>query len=335
MNDTTSTSPLRVALVGAGGLGRAWNGVINKQDGIELAAVVDPLVGTDKQSDWIDAETGNVPRARDISDTAGIELDAAVVTAFSTAHFDAVSRALERGLHVLVEKPFATTIEDAEKLVQLAHDKRLTLMVSQNYRYFPGSAALRELVRSGAYGKVNAVFGEFWCDWPGKPYQHGMDHVMGLEMAIHHFDMVRAIFDVEPTGGHVREWQPAPCQYKSGGGIDALFDMTGETQNFPFTYSGSLVGNAPRTPWPGNWRIEFDEQTLVVDTIDDRYGIYRAHEEGFEWIGELNGPDMAFEVPLMHFRDSIANGTEPWSSGRDNLGSLKMALGAETFGKLQ
>lgn len=333
MTNPNSKEPLRVALVGAGGLGRAWNGAINKHPEVELAAVVDPLIGTDKQAEWIDTETGDVPRSTDISATGGLALDAAVITAFSTAHFDAVSKALERGLHVLVEKPFATSMQDAEKLVDLAAQKDLTLMVSQNYRYFPGSKTLRGIVQSGKYGKVTAVFGEFWCDWPGKPYQHGMDHVMGLEMAIHHFDMVRAIFDAEPASGHVREWQPAKCQYKSGGGIDALFDMKGNDQDFPFTYSGSLVGKAPRTPWPGNWRIEFDTETLVVDTVDDRYGIYRAHEGGFEWIGELNGPDMAFEMPLGHFRDCIANGAEPWSSGRDNLGTLGMALGAEIFGQ--
>lgn len=332
MSTPNPHAPLRVALVGAGGLGRAWNGVIANHADIKLAAVVDPLVGTDKQAEWVDAETGDAPRATDISQTGDIELDAAVITAFSTAHFDAVSKALERGLHVLVEKPFTTSMQDAEKLVALADEKNLVLMVSQNYRYFPGSKLLREKVRSGEYGKVKAVFGEFWCDWPGKPYQHGMDHVMGLEMGIHHFDMVRAIFDVEPVGGHVREWQPANCQYKSGGGIDAVFDMQGEGQSFPFTYSGSLVGKAPRTEWPGNWRIEFDTQTLIIDAIDGRYGIYRAHADGYEWISEINGPDMAFEVPLTHFRDCILKGKEPWSSGRDNLGTLGMALGAELFG---
>ena len=331
MPQASSSAPLRVALVGAGGLGRVWSKMILAEPRAKLAAFVDPLIGTNKQSDWL-AETPDVPRFTGIAAMTE-EVDALVVTAFSTAHAIAIRGGLERGLHVIVEKPFVTTMPEAEALVALAARKGVTLMVSQNYRFFPGSTLIRELVTSKKYGAVVAVFGEFWCDWAGKPYQHGMHHAMGLEMAVHHFDMARAIFEAEPVGGYVREWQQAGSQYAGGGAIEAVFDMASPHGDFPFTYSGSLVGKAPRTPWPGVWRIEFDKETVVVDTVDGRYGVYRAHADGFEWLGDMEGSDMGFNVSLAHFIDCIVAGKEPWSSGRDNLGTLKMALGAEFFGK--
>jgi len=321
---------MRVALAGAGGLGGVWAAVIQSESRVALAAIVDPFVGTDLQSAWL-AQIPNVSRSISVQ-TMSEEVDALIVTAHSPAHAEVVRDGLERGLHVLVEKPFTTKLEDAEKLVALAQAKRLTLMVSQNYRFFPGSRLLRELVKEKRFGAVNAVFAEFWCDWPGKPYQHKMSHVMGLEMAVHHFDLARAMFDAEATGGCVREWRPAGSRFAGGDGIEALFDMSGPGGAFPFTYSGSLVGKAPRTPWPGHWRIEFDRETVAVDTIEGRYGVYRAHTGGYEWLGRFDGDDMLFNLPLAHFIDCVLSGQEPWSSGRDNLGTLKMALGVETFG---
>jgi predicted dehydrogenase len=330
MSQTAQAAPLRMALAGAGGLGRTWSKAILAERAARLCAFIDPLVGTQDQSAWLD-ETPDIPRFASLAALTE-EVDAVLVTAFSTAHAAAVRDGLERGLHVIVEKPFTTTLKDAEDLVALAEKRRLTLMVSQNYRFFPGSVLIRELVRSGTYGGVRAVFGEFWCDWPGKPYQHRMEHVMGLEMAVHHFDLVRAMFEAEPVGGCVREWQQARSQYAAGGAMEALFDMKGANGQFPFTYSGSLVSRAPRTPWPGFWRIEFDAETIVVDQVDGRYGVYRAHSEGFEWLGRFDGEDMLLNLPLAHFIESIHAGREPWCSGRDNLGTLRMALGAELYG---
>jgi predicted dehydrogenase len=114
-------------------------------------------------------------------------------------------------------------------------------MVSQNYRFFPGPGALRSIIRNGELGPVRAVSGQFRCDWPGKPYQHRMMHPMGLEMAVHHFDMARAIFDANPLSGQVQEWNPARSPYRMGGALQALFTMTSRESTFPFLYSGSLA----------------------------------------------------------------------------------------------
>jgi predicted dehydrogenase len=330
LTEASQTAALRVALVGAGGMGQPWSKVVLGQPKAKLVAYVDPLIGTERQSKWL-ADTPEVPRFTSLAALTE-KADAVLITAHSTVHADVIRDALERGYHVIVEKPFVTSMADAEAVVELAARKGLRLMVSQNYRYFPGVALIRDLVASGKYGAIAAAYCGFWCDWAGKPYQHGMQHVMGLEMAVHHFDMVRAMFDADPVGGLVREWQQAGSQYAQGGAIEAVFEMASPKGQFPFTYSGSLVGKAPRTPWPGVWRLEFDKETLVVDTVAERYGIYRAHADGYEWLGPMDDAEGWFAAPFEHFIDAVQAGREPWSSGRDNLGSLKMALGGEFFG---
>ena len=228
---TDSSQPLRIALVGAGALGRVWSTVIAAHGTAVLAAVIDPLVGSATPPQPA-PEWEGVPMAASLEGLGRVPLDAAVITAFSPAHEPAVRSVLEHGLHALVEKPFTTTIEDARRLVDLAAARRLTLMVSQNYRFLPGVATIRDLVSTGPYGRVRAVAGQFWCDWAGKPYQHAMQHVMALEMAIHHFDLVRALFDAEPATGTVREWNPSPPRFAGGGGLEALFGMKAPTGAF-------------------------------------------------------------------------------------------------------
>lgn len=315
---------LRIALLGAGALGRGWSKVISAHPGARLAAFVDPLVGTPSASPWLDEY--DAPKAQTLAALGDVALDAAVVTAQSPAHATAIRASLEHGLHVVVEKPFTTTLADAEALVALAAERDLTLMVSQNYRFFPGVATLRQLIADGTYGGIRAVVGQFSYDWAGKPYQHQMEHVTPLEMSVHHLDLVRAIFDAEPERGLSLEWNPASSQYVGGGGQEALYRMTSPGGAFPFLYSGNLVGKSPNSQWGGSWRFEFDKATLIVDVIDGDYGLYRANGEQHERLGDF-ASEIGFAPSFDHFVNSIREGREPWSSGRDNLGTLKMALG--------
>jgi len=332
VTDTKTNTRPRIALVGAGGLGNVWAQTIAADAKVDFAAIVDPLIGSGKESAWL-ANHAAVPKFTTLAEAAKVGLDAVVVTAHSTVHAEILRNAVELGLNALVEKPFTISYADSEDIVARAATRGVTVMVSQNYRFFPGALLIRDMVRDRRYGGVVSVVGEFWCDWAGKPYQHAMTHVMGLEMAVHHFDLCRAMFDADAVGGYVREWQPANSQYAGGGAIEALFDMQGKATDFPFTYTGSLVGRAPRTPWGGKWRIEFDTETLVIDEIDGRYGVYRAHAGGTEWLASFDGETMGFNRPFEHFVECLVAGTEPWSSGRDNLGTMKMALGAQFFGK--
>ena len=316
---------MKLAVVGAGGMGHAWTRTVQAQKGAAVTAIVDPLVASGNTAPWVD-ELEDVVMASSLADLNEAEVDAVIVTAFSPAHAQVIKESLELGLHVIVEKPFTTSLEDAEALVELAAKRNKYLMVSQNYRFFPGTQEVCRLVASGEYGPVRSVIGRFWCDWPGKPYQHEMVHPMALEMAIHHLDMVRAMFGAEATAGRVREWNPAWSPYRMGAALEALFEMTGDDTSFPFAYSGSLVGKAPRTPWGGLWRFEFEKASLIADEIEGTYGLFEASESGYELLSPFAGETMMIGASLQHFMECVEQGKEPWSSGRDNIGTMKMAL---------
>jgi predicted dehydrogenase len=149
---------------------------------------------------------------------------------------------------------------------------------------------------------------------------------MSLEMAIHHFDLVRFMFNADPLSGLVHEWNPRRSPYQMGGAVEALFTMGSNQISFPFSYTGSLVTTAPAIPWGGYWRFEFDEGTLFADESDGGYALYRTTSNGRSRISEFGDPNMAFDKSFRHFIDCVQRGTEPISSGRDNISSLRMAL---------
>jgi predicted dehydrogenase len=321
---TNSSHVMKVAIAGLGSLGKRWTELLHQSPDVQLASFVDPLIGDGDVFQWLE-NYPDIPQAKTL-DALDNKVEALIVTASSPSHAEIVQRALELGLHVLVEKPFATRLSDAEALVELARKNERILMVSQNYRFFPGVQALRSMYKNGSLGAVRAVIGQFWCDWPGKPYQHQMSHPMGLEMAVHHFDLVRAIFEGNPLSAQVREWNPERSPYQMGGALEALFTMKSRESIFPFLYSGSLVTQGAATPWGGLWRFEFDRGTVVVDTIDGQYGLFRAHDGTYRFLSAFAEESMAFDKSFHHFFECIGNGQEPWCSGADNLETLRMVL---------
>jgi len=81
-------------------------------------------------------------------------VDAVLVATPPASHVSVGLQALAAGKHVLVEKPLATSVEDAEKMVQAAAENDVQLMVGHTFEYNPAVRQLREIIRSGELGRV-------------------------------------------------------------------------------------------------------------------------------------------------------------------------------------
>ena len=131
------SDPIRVAIVGAGHLGSIHARVMSECEGAKLVAIVD-----------VDAD-----RAATVAGEFGVEsldsitglaekVDAAVVATPTASHHEVASDLLERGLHVLVEKPITTTVDQARALVDTARRSDRVLMVGHSERFNPVIRAL-------------------------------------------------------------------------------------------------------------------------------------------------------------------------------------------------
>jgi scyllo-inositol 2-dehydrogenase (NADP+) len=81
-------------------------------------------------------------------------LELIVITTPNDTHFDYASRALEAGKHVVLEKPFTITSEDAKRLIGLAAKKNLVLSVFQNRRYVSDFLTIRQLLKENKLGEI-------------------------------------------------------------------------------------------------------------------------------------------------------------------------------------
>ncbi|MGY5957509.1 Gfo/Idh/MocA family oxidoreductase [Kosakonia sp. BK9b] len=124
---------LRIGVVGLGGIAqKAWLPVLGAATSWTLAAAWSP---TREKAERVCA-TWRIPYADSLASLAA-QCDAVFVHTSTASHYAVVSELLNLGMHVCVDKPLAENLQDAERLIELAARKKLTLMVGFNRRFSP------------------------------------------------------------------------------------------------------------------------------------------------------------------------------------------------------
>lgn len=84
-------------------------------------------------------------------------VDAVMIATPITTHYELAKRALREGKHVFIEKPFTTSVEQADGLIELAAKEGLVLMVGHVFEYSPAVVKIRDVIASGEMGDVYYV----------------------------------------------------------------------------------------------------------------------------------------------------------------------------------
>ena len=174
--------PLRVALVGAGSMGRHHARVLSESPETELLAIVDPDSAVDEL-----AYRHHSTRLSSLDELLAGERPDAAVVAVPTAHHAAVASALlEADVAVLVEKPIAATMEEAAQLVALAARRGLPLTVGHVERFNPAVTALRDKLRGQELGRVFQVHTRRLSPFPARIGDTGA----AFDLATHDLDIM-------------------------------------------------------------------------------------------------------------------------------------------------
>jgi len=160
----------RIAVIGVGYMGRFHAEKFAASEAAELVAV-------------IDADASRAIHGTDYKPWLG-KIDAAVVAVPTQQHFGVVKDCLEAGVHVLVEKPIATTLEEADGLLELAAKKSLVLQVGHLQRFNP---AFQALAAQG--GRPLFIDIERLASFKAR----GTDVDVVLDLMIHDLDLVLAL----------------------------------------------------------------------------------------------------------------------------------------------
>lgn len=132
-------------------------------------------------------------------------LDAVVVAATNVTHAEMSIAALTLGKHVLCEKPMATNLSDAQKMLNAAKASGKQLMIAHNQRLEPAHIKAKQIIQSGKLGRVlsfTSIFGHPGCEhWAieGKNTWFFKSDLAGLgvlgDLAIHKLDLMRYLLD--------------------------------------------------------------------------------------------------------------------------------------------
>ncbi len=203
----------KVAVVGCGKIAQARHiPELSEHPEVELVAICDADMARARSV----AERCGIPRV--FSDMRPLlehaELDAVTICTPNVFHADMSLLALERGKHVLVEKPMATTREDGLSMVDAALRRNKVLLVGHNQRLHPVYRKAKEIVQFGAIGKVVQFTSNFQHGGPESWSVDGADSwflqakqagfgVLG-DLGIHKIDMIRWILEeqIEQIDGY-------------------------------------------------------------------------------------------------------------------------------------
>ncbi len=325
---TTAGMSRRALIVGAGSMGRAWARTLAADRRVDLAGWADRSV---EIVDAACAETGiEVSGRYDRLDRA-IDCDPDFVVDVTTpeSHCEVTLWALEVGLPILGEKPMASTMAEARKMVEASRRSGKLYMVSQSRRYNSGLHALRRATRDrlGALGILNA---DFYLGPHFGGFRDEMGSPLLLDMAIHTFDTARFLSGADPVAVYAEEFNPSWSWYRGNACATAIFEMTGGLR---FTYRGSWCAEGRMTSWESEWRVTGAKGTATWD------GTNAPKMEVFAGLGGFFSETVAVEVQVAPIAEGIAGsldeflraldtGETPNGECQDNIKSLAMVFGA-------
>ncbi len=139
----TPKKPVKLAVIGAGHMGKYHINICSLLQEVELVAVVDKDINKLKEIQ----ERYEVPVYTDYGEISG-KAEAAIVATPTSTHFQIAKKLLENGINLLVEKPITTSSGEAEELFDLARKKELVLMSGHVERFNGAVQELRKIVKS-------------------------------------------------------------------------------------------------------------------------------------------------------------------------------------------
>ncbi len=207
---------IRLGIIGCGYMGREHAHGFHQLDGVQIAALCD----RDREAALsLAAEIGGqVAIYQDWEDLVTADLDGILVTVPNHLHAPIAETALRAGKHLLLEKPLATTIDGAHRVIRAASETGKQVQIGLVYRYSALYEQMASIVSDGQFGLPTMLWcKEFRASFPPQPWFYSQERSGGslVEKNCHHFDLFNWFAGSRPSrvfamgGQHViRSGQP-------------------------------------------------------------------------------------------------------------------------------
>jgi predicted dehydrogenase len=257
------------------------------------------------------------------------EIDAVVIATPVSSHFELALAALQAGKHVLVEKPFASTSDQARRLVDEAAARKLVLLVDHTFVYTEAVRKIREIIASGELGQIyyyDAVRVNLGL------FQHDVNVIWDL--AIMDYVLPERPVAVSATGISHIPGQPENVAY-----ITLFFDSSQIAHvhvNWltPVKVRHTLIGGSEKMILyddlePSEKLKVYDKGIRVTPRTEDVYRMLVSYRLGDMWAPRLDNTE-ALQTEAVHFIDCIEHGRQPETDGLAGLRMVNMIEAAET-----
>lgn len=191
MSSSTNGS-LRAAVIGTGAMGRHHARVYSDMDGVKLVGVADLDPYTQAQVADRHHVSGFADHLAMLNATKPDLVSLAVPTML---HYPIASELIERGIHVLVEKPFTLTMEEGRSLLKQAKARGVVLGVGHIERFNPAVIALKERLDQGEIGRIFQISVRRISGFPPRVKDVGVV----LDLATHDLDVMRNLTGAQVT----------------------------------------------------------------------------------------------------------------------------------------
>ncbi|RFB84845.1 oxidoreductase [Rhizobium leguminosarum bv. trifolii] len=325
--------PLKIAVMGAGLIGRRHAERVISEPGTVLSAVIDPsAAGRDF------ARNAGIRCYASFQDIPGEDRpDGVIVATPNQLHVENAMEIIAAGTPVLIEKPIADDVDAAAALVAAGEKARIPLLVGHHRRHNPMIQAAKQIVDGGRLGRIVAVHGTFWVAKPDDYFDIPWRREAGagpiFVNLIHDVDLFRFLFG-EVEAVHAME-SHAVRQY-------AVEDSSVVSLRFANGVLATLTGSdAVAAPW--SWEAttgenpaypRYPKHCYQIGGTKGSLGIpdltlWTSAAEP-DWLAPLAEERVAYEAAdplcrqLSHFCDVIRGEAAPLVSGREGLATLRV-----------
>ncbi len=299
---------LGVAVVGTGFWGKNHARVYKELASTELVAICDASAERAKSianQFSVKAYTNSAQMLRNEA------IEAVSICTWSTSLAKEALKALNAGKHVLVEKPMATNVKQAERLVDAAEKNGLHLTVGFLMRFIPGLQHIREAVANKKLGELVCVTAKRVSQWPERIGDVGVVK----DTAIHDIDIMRYISSKDPITVYAKTGSMRHKKFEDY----AQIMLTYEDGKTAFIESNWLTPYKTRT-----LTVTGSEAIMRLDYITQELWIEDAKESWqprYPWQEPL-------KLELQHFADCVAVKKEPLVTATDGVKALQIAEAA-------
>jgi UDP-N-acetylglucosamine 3-dehydrogenase len=187
-----SSSPIRVAVIGAGNMGRHHVRNYASVPEAKLCAVVDLNPETKVLAEKHGA-THYIDYQKMLDE---IRPDAVSVVVPTSLHMPVGAEVMRRGIHLMLEKPIAPTVDEADALIKIAHENQVVFTVGHIERYNPVVRKLKELIEVERLGDITSIVSKRVGGFPA--VEPNTDVI--LDLAVHDIDIISFLLGRYPKG---------------------------------------------------------------------------------------------------------------------------------------